>query len=268
MSYRIERSKGFPYENLVVEVRNFKGDFPSHTHEFFEWSYIVDGEAVHIINGEEHHVKKGDLCILFPTDFHEVKAKYGVCSMYISFTEEVISSAILFELIQNKKESVYSLSEKEQCRYESFFRLLSETLKDKGNKKIIKNILECIVLDILSKMDAQNNIHKQNMPIYRAILYIMGNFKSRLSLQEISGEAGLSKNYFSNIFNREMGMSVSTYISNVRLEFAKNLLSSTDMTVTEICYEAGFNSISAFSKEYKKKYGISPKISRKTNIVK
>lgn len=268
MSYRIERNKFFPDKNLVVETRNFKGDFPSHTHEFFEWSYIFEGEAVHIINGVEHHVKKGDLCILFPTDFHEVKVKTSISSMYFSFTEEVISSAILFDLIQNKKESVYHLNEKEQLRYEQFFGLLSETVKEKGNRKIIKNILECIVLDILSKMDTLKDINKQNMPIYRAILHIMGNFKSHLSLEEISREAGLSKNYFSSIFNKEMGMSVSTYISNVRLEFAKNLLTSTDMTITEICFESGFNSVAAFSKEYKKKYGISPKISRKRNIVK
>ena len=268
MSYRIERNKFSPDKNLVVETRNFKGDFPSHTHEFFEWSYIFEGEAVHIINGVEHHVKKGDLCILFPTDFHEVKVKTSISSMYFSFTEEVISSAILFDLIQNKKESVYHLNEKEQLRYEQFFGLLSETVKEEGNRKIIKNILECIVLDILSKMGTENNIHKQNMPIYKAILYITSNFKSHISLEDISREAGLSKNYFSNIFNREMGISVSTYICNVRLEFAKNLLVSTDMTVTEICFESGFNSIAAFSKEYKKKYGFSPKESRKTNIVK
>lgn len=268
MSYRIERNKFSPDKNLVVETRNFKGDFPSHTHEFFECSYVAGGEAIQIINEAEYRVKKGDLCILFPTDFHEIKAQPTVSTMYFSFTEEVISSAILYDLIQNKKESVYHLSEKEQRRFEGFFGLLSETVKEKGNRKIIKNILECIVLDILSKMGTENNIHKQNMPIYKAILYITSNFKSHISLEDISREAGLSKNYFSNIFNREMGMSVSTYICNVRLEFAKNLLVSTDMTVTEICFESGFNSIAAFSKEFKKKYGFSPKESRKNDIVK
>ena len=96
----------------------------------------------------------------------------------------------------------------------------------------------------------------------------MRNFKSYISLEEIAAEAGFSKNYFSNIFNRQMGISVSAYINNVRLEFAKNLLTSTDMTVTEICFESGFNSVSAFSKEYKKKYGICPSTSRKRKIVK
>lgn len=268
MSYRIERNKFSPDKNLVVETRNFKGDFPSHTHEFFECSYVAGGEAIQIINGAEYRVKKGDLCILFPTDFHEIKSGTGMCSMYFSFTEEVMSSAILYDLIESKKESVYHLTENEQQRFESFFNLLSETVKENKKEKIVKNILECIVLDILEKMDTQAKIDKQNIPIYKAIMYIMRNFKSTISLEEISREAGLSKNYFSNIFNKNMGMSVSTYISNVRLLFAKNLLMSTDMTVTEICFESGFNSIAAFSKEYKKKYGISPKASRKTDIVK
>lgn len=268
MSYRIERKKDTPHGNLVVEIRNVKGDFPSHTHEFFEWSYIYKGEAVHIINGVEYSAKKGDLCILFPTDFHEVKIMNGASAMYFSFTEEVMSSEILYSLIQNKRDSVYHLTEKEQKRFESFYELLLETVKEKGNEKIIKNMIECIILDILSKMNVKNDSDENNAPVYKAILYIMRNFKTHISLEDISRESGLSKNYFSNMFNRQMGMNVSTYVNNVRLLFAKNLLDSTDMTVTEICFEAGFNSIAAFSKEYKKKYGISPKKSRKTNIVK
>lgn len=138
MPYRIERNRTSPYKNMVVEMRNFKGDFPSHTHEFFEWSYIFDGEAVHTINGQEHFVKKGDLCILFPTDFHEVKSETGMCSMYFSFTEEVMSSAILYDLIESKKESVYHLTEKETAAFRGLFQSVVGNCKGKQKGKDCK----------------------------------------------------------------------------------------------------------------------------------
>ena len=95
-------------------------------------------------------------------------------------------------------------------------------------------------------------------PLAKAILHIETNFKKQLTLDALAEISGLSKTYFSHLFNQTFGIGVNEYINNIRLEYAKNQLSTTNELVYTIAKAAGFKSYSLFSKLFKDKYGISP----------
>ncbi len=75
----------------------------------------------------------------------------------------------------------------------------------------------------------------------------------------LSKKVGLNQNTLQLGFKRLYKLSVNEYIRNSRIEKAKELLETTNLNITEICYKIGINSRSYFSKLFKEKYGQSPK---------
>ncbi|WP_028611604.1 helix-turn-helix transcriptional regulator [Paenibacillus harenae] len=99
--------------------------------------------------------------------------------------------------------------------------------------------------------------------IRNALLYIQHHFREPLSLANAADYAGLSANYFSECFRRQVGISFQDYLNESRLQFASALLRSSELPVTEVCFAAGFNTISHFDRIFKRKFGCSPREYRK-----
>lgn len=81
---------------------------------------------------------------------------------------------------------------------------------------------------------------------------------SNISIKELAFLTNLSLSSFKKHFNVQFGLSPSRYILNKRLEKARYLLESSNLTVSEICYTTGFNNLSHFSKKFKEVYGFPP----------
>ena len=92
----------------------------------------------------------------------------------------------------------------------------------------------------------------------RAVDYIRANYSSRITVDGISKNLGIDRRYFSRIFTRYTGVSPQKYLVDYRLERAKALLSTGLYTVGEVASSVGYDDIFAFSKIFKKKYGVPP----------
>ncbi|MDU1855092.1 MAG: AraC family transcriptional regulator, partial [Clostridium baratii] len=96
-----------------------------------------------------------------------------------------------------------------------------------------------------------------------AIEYIYSHKNENVSLKKASDLCHISSSYFSRIFSKEVGQNYSTYISKLKIEWAKQLLISTDITVSEISDNLGFNESGYFIKIFKKYESITPSLYRK-----
>ena len=83
--------------------------------------------------------------------------------------------------------------------------------------------------------------------------------ESGLRLTDAAAAAGISVAHFSSIFHKEMGVPFTSYVQSRRIEEAKRLLTETDKTITEICFECGFNSLTHFNRVFRCGVGCSPK---------
>lgn len=88
--------------------------------------------------------------------------------------------------------------------------------------------------------------------------YIVKNFKSRISLEDVANIACMNPTAFSRVFKRVNRKTFSEYLNEVRIGYACKLLMEEKYNISEICFESGYNNISNFNRQFKKTTNYSP----------
>ena len=91
------------------------------------------------------------------------------------------------------------------------------------------------------------------------VAYIRENLTRSLSVEELSDKACLSESHFFRLFKSELGVSPAQFILNERIRRAKLILSNPAKSITDACYESGFNSLTHFSAAFRSVENISPR---------
>jgi two-component system response regulator YesN len=100
-------------------------------------------------------------------------------------------------------------------------------------------------------------------PIRNAKQYIKENYTLPITLEEVSGQAGFNATYFSTLFKKETGKNFLEYLTDTRVQAAKQLLSDTGRSINQVSEEVGYNDIKHFTKVFKKTTGLTPTEYRK-----
>ena len=100
--------------------------------------------------------------------------------------------------------------------------------------------------------------------IQKITFYTHSNFRQELSLDVLSKEFSVSRNHLGATFKKWFGMPYNEYLNNIRLKYACNLLTSTDLSVKEIAFESGYHSVEYFLFKFKNSLNLTPGEYRKT----
>ena len=95
--------------------------------------------------------------------------------------------------------------------------------------------------------------------IEEAARIIQEELDNQPTIVSLAKRVGLNQNILQRGFKRLYKVTVNEYVRNMRIEKAKELLETSDLNITEVCYKIGLNSRSYFSKLFREKYGLSPK---------
>lgn len=131
------------------------------------------------------------------------------------------------------------------------------TITDINDNKELKQWL----LSKLTKACSNVVVKKEentNGIIKKAKDYIIQHFKKDISLDDISRELDISPYYFSKLFKDVTGINFVEYLTNLRIEEAKDLLNNADMSMKAICVQVGYNDPNYFSRIFKKSTGRTP----------
>lgn len=130
----------------------------------------------------------------------------------------------------------------------------------------ISDLHDIMCMDFCEKMNALKKSMVLSKPIVLCLDYIYTHLHYKISLDELSEETGLSKNYISALFKQEMGITLNVYVQNIKIEKACNLLRYSDYTLTDIANYLAFSSESHFIANFQKIMGITPGQYRKNHF--
>lgn len=117
---------------------------------------------------------------------------------------------------------------------------------------VLKKMLN-VIFDVFAEDSAYQVGSEQ-----RILNYIDRNIKSGISLDQAAEYANMSSYYFSRVFKKITGVNFITYVTDCKIEVAREMLVDTDMPVISIAYELSYSEANYFSKAFKRKVGMTP----------
>jgi two-component system, response regulator YesN len=114
------------------------------------------------------------------------------------------------------------------------------------------------LIDTLMTRTSVKNQNNAEQTVHWAVTYINNNYDKEVTLEQIANELFISPGYLCRIFKKHVGKRYASYVTDIRMKKAKELLCSGKFTVTEVAYKVGFNDASYFSSVFKKHYAQPP----------
>lgn len=265
-------TKDDPFSTYHIENAGRSFQIPVHWHDEFEIIYVRSGFLTVSISGESYIGKTGEAFVVSPGNLHLMGSQTGTVDYYtflfplkyISFrTDDMLDEKLLEPLNSGHLMICPRVKDtaKELC--EQLIEIY-EAKKDESESKITtqvrtKIILLQFILEMWEKgFVIENDKSGRNTIEKEMISYIQQNFMEKISLKEFSEQFHLSEKYISRYFKEHFHITLSQYITHLRLEHAKQLLQDTDIPVTEIAMQSGYQNVSYFIRSFKKTYGVSP----------
>ena len=157
---------------------------------------------------------------------------------------------------------------------DEFFSLRSTALNSHYNedKEKLKTYLSILVDMLKSYFEAlpetakyTNELETKNQHLLKAINYIKQNFNNPITVEDIANVCFVSPSYLQHIFSKHRGHGINEEITRERLQYAEELLTSTDRQIKDIAYSSGFSNSDYFCTVFKKHYKVSPLKYRKSH---
>ena len=271
---RIPDTKVFVVKELIAPYF----DKYWHFHPEYQLVVILKGRGTRYIGDDIKPFKEGDLVMTGPNLPHvwrsddiyfDSENDLETHLIVVYFPEDFLGNGIFekeeFEDIGRlMKASIRGLSVNGKSNAE-VTKMMKKLVQLKGSSQLVQ------LLEILTYLSHSKDITPITNPEYinlnkesekdrmgEVYEYVMNNYKSKITLQEVAALANLSVSAFSRFFKSRANKSFSDFVSDVRISHACKLLHEEDIHISEVCYESGFNTLSNFNKQFKDRIGKTP----------
>lgn len=268
----VHGSKEYPFALYDLQKLGPSFHVSLHWHEELEIVYVYEGPLYLTIENQSYIGQEGDVFIVNPKEIHEMhvqdsNVRYGTLlfppnsllfqegdDITRKYLQPLCMGDVLFShTIENREVageifSVITKIHRMNRQKVPAYRL--------GTKALLLHI---VFLLFNNHLEINSPNSQKNSSLNREIISFIGeHYTTDLTLKEIADTFHMSYKYFSRYFKNNFQTTLSDYIMKLRMERAELLLSTTDLSVTEISLQTGFNNISFFIRSFKKAYGQTP----------
>ncbi len=263
-------SMSSPFSDSSVFFNFVNTDYPVlHQHNHWEIQVVFEGKIKHTINGVSSTITRGDCSIIRPSDRHKLELIHTTDRNYqhinLGFSQEVAEK--LFSLYIPYKSLINST-------IPLSFTLPNEELTSLMNKLLYiqtlkKTPYETNTLLIINTLAIRYFEQTLNLPssypdwLKDFLNYINNPTNLDRSVEALAELTPYSYSHLSRIFKSYVHVSLSEYIMEIKMTYAKRLLRTTDLTTLQISSMLFYDSLSTFNHNFKKKFGITPTEYRK-----
>ena len=228
----------------------------------YQLLYITEGEGVfHSTTVREAPIREGDLFLLFPGEWHSYhpNPRIGWKSYWIGFKGRNMDDRVRAGFLSPSKPIYHvGFSDAIVRLYKHAYEAAVEEAA--YSQQLMAGLVNMLIGMMYSKERniqlSRNQAHVDM--ISKARLRIREALESELTIQQVAEELGISYSNFRKLFKEHTGISPAIYQQDLRLQRAKELLSTTNLSVKEIAYRLNFDSPDYFSAKFKAKTGRRP----------
>lgn len=253
-------------------VRSDTEYFSPHYHNYYEIFMVLKGDVCHIINSKEQNLIPGQLLFIRDFDVHDYKSATGDYFEFVNlaFTKDNLEDMFTYlgerfpasELLSAKYPPGVVLPERER---EKIFYAMTELGGGLEDKETVKIKLRALLLNIFMQYFFNYSENKTEIPLWLEMTYEKMKKPSNFiqGMERLYEICPKSREHLCRSLKKYYNTSPSALVNDMRLEYCVNLLITSNLSVTDICYECGFENISWFYKAFVKKYGLTPAQYRK-----
>lgn len=277
ISYKVAEFPICYYHDELVELPNWAG--PLHWHPDFEIATaecgVLDcqvgkqhiileaGDSIFINGNMLHGIKQlsGDVPDPMPNIvFHGTLIAPETSIIYQKYIRPIAQCDLLPFIVFRQND----LSHGEiNCIIKNIYKQMNEKMEcyELAVQRNISHIFEFISYNFsqLPKSEETRIQINDQIRFQKMLIYIYKNYAESVTLEDIAKAAGISRSEAGRCFHTYMGCSPVEALIRYRLQMARQLLNERTQTLQQISYACGFNSVNYFSRQFKKKYGYSPR---------
>lgn len=231
--------------------------------------FIINGEKHINIHSKDFLIEKGCYNITYidypiSSYFSNISEDNPYLSIYLPVDNKIISEIIKdIENIPNNSFKGISSHKADESLLEAYERLIDLYAKQGNNTFLAELTLKEIYYRILTgpagaDLKSLFTSDSQSNKIYKAVEYITENYKDRLTINDIAAKVNMAPSTFFRVFKQITLISPLQYQKRLRLHEAQRLMLTESLTATEAAYNVGYESITQFTREYKKIFNSSP----------
>lgn len=239
--------------SLLQGIRfiSFHG-YPPMFHTHAELIYVSRGSIQTTVDGENHTLSAGELCVLFPYLTHTYGASPEAEGLILLFDPGV--TAFTNTLLTKRPTHHYT-----DGRFLAPLLDRAVTMLKNENPKTATGYLNAILGELLEVLPLEDAPDATGNMAIRVLEYCADHFQRPITLKTVADALFISQSYVSKIFSHKLRYSFREYINALRIDQAKRLLQETDQPITDVIFACGFNNQSSFNRVFRKLCGVSPK---------
>lgn len=266
---------GLTISTVGYEEINNGEDYPTQGHaegyyfdvakgrELHEYQllYVTRGEGVfESANQRQTHLREGDLFLLFPHEWHTYHpGPQGWSCYWIGFSGRNVDDRVRAGFL-TPQHPIYHVGFSDtiiRLYDEAYHAAVQEAAYSQQLLAGIVNHMVGLMYSLERNIQLSKNTEHVDL-INRARYIMRKEVEGDLTVQQIADQLGVSYSSFRKLFKEYTGISPALYLQDLKLQRAKELLSTTDLFVKEIAYMLNFDSPDYFSSKFKLKTGLKP----------
>ena len=252
-------------EILEQHAEIFRRNLHCHTHDFYEFTMVEEGDAIHFVNDHYCRVGRGSLTFVRASDYHCFTVfnteKYTMFNIRLSAGEfakiDEFMRGIPAELTTPELPVSVRIPETSLTRYASTIRELNR-MSPSPRRGVELKILFCDMFMELYKSGAERKDGGFPAWLNSMLERLAAEYDQEIDPAELARSSGISREHMCRSFRRYLGVSLTQYVNSLRTYRAAWLLRNTDREIADIGCAVGFNNLGYFYKEFTISFNMAP----------
>lgn len=232
-------------------------DWFYHFHKNYELIYVLQGAVELTLNGRKFPVHAGTFALVLPNEFHAYHTP-DTSQVWIGvFSADFVGEFAKMTEGKRANDPRFSCSDAIEALLLKY--LISE---EPADMLLMKSMLYAACREFSTQAQLRRGEQEQDF-VFDIIQYVSTRFREELSLRQIAQAFGYEYHYLSRQFHRYFEMNFKQFLNTYRMDYAREQLLRTDTSITDIAYDAGFQTVRTFNRVFTEHTGTTPSQFRK-----